>query len=336
MDDLFKMRVLTAAVNEMQNPALRVFNRVFRGREHLEPSDRLAFDVISGNETLLGTISVAAPASVTEKTGRRTITMTAPRLAHKRLIHTAELNALRAYGVPAQVEMMKTRIAREQLDMRNMIDRTLEYWACSALKGIIYDADLSTQLVDYHVAGSHKPTLTGTDLWTDAESDPIGRIRTWKRLIEDDAGASITGWTAFLGSSVMDALLTHDSVREVLRYDRGSQMAETGRIQRLAEVELSEYNGSFLDSGGVRRRFIDEDAFLLIGHCQDLVDVPFAPVVDDEAPGGVGNLTADGGGALYFSKSWQEKDPSGRWIKVEARPLPVLQRPGAVVYAKAV
>ena len=60
------------------------------------------------------------------------------------------------------------------------------------------------------------------------------------------------------------------------------------------------------------------------------------PVVDDDAPGGVGNVTADGNGVLYFSKSWKKQDPSGRWVKAEARPLPVLQRPGAVVDARVV
>jgi hypothetical protein len=56
-------------------------------------------------------------------------------------------------------------------------------------------------------------------------------------------------------------------------------------------------------------------------------------VIDEEAPQGVGNV---GPGEMFFSKSWTEKDPSGRWIKVESRPLPVLQRPGAIVYAKVV
>jgi len=74
----------------------------------------------------------------------------------------------------------------------------------------------------------------------------------------------------------------------------------------------------------------------LIGFCADLVDVPYAPIVDDDAPGGVGNIDAKGSGVLYFSKAWPEKDPSGRWIKAETRPLPVLQRPGAVIYAKVV
>ena len=209
------------------------------------------------------------------------------------------------------------------------------------MKGEIYDSDLSTVLVDYNVDPTHAPTLTASGdweaVWTDTtNSDPIRKIRELKRLIEDDCGATITSWVAYLGWEVMDALLAHQAVRDLLKTDKGSQIAENGRIQRLVEVEMEEYNGSFLDDDGTRQRFVGSDEFLLIGVCEDLVDCPYAPVVDDDAPRGVGNINAKGQGQLYFSKSWKEQDPSGRWIKAETRPLPVLQRPGAVVKATVV
>ena len=273
MDNLFKIRTLTAAVNAIKAPMRKVYNRIFAGFENMQPSDRLAFDVISGSEGLLGNISIFAPADVDDKTGRKTVTLTAPRIANKRLVATADLNAYRAFG-EAGVEMMKNRIAKEQKDMRNKHDRTLEFWAVNALKGKIYDVDLTTLLVDYNVAAGHVPTLTGTDLWTDAASDPVSSIRGFKKLIEDDCGTTIDAWVAFLGSGVMDALLGNQAVRELLKTDKGSQIAESGRIQRLADVELEEYSGSYIDSNGVRQRFIGDDEFLLVGICEEVVDVP--------------------------------------------------------------
>jgi hypothetical protein len=337
VDNLFKIRVLTAAVNNIQPPPMTIYNRLFRGREHLEPSDRLSFDIITGNETLLPNISVIAPATVDSKTGRKTVTMTAPRLADKRFIHTSEMNALRAFGSQGSVEMLQQRIAREQRDMKDKHSRTLEYWAASALKGTIYDSDMSTELVNYGVADSHTPTLSGNSLWSSSSSKPVNKIREWKKLIGDDAGTTITGWVMFCGSSVMDNLLTHSSVLDLLKYTGGVQIAQSGRIGTLAGVEIIEYHGSFTHTDGTTKRFIDDDYVLLVGLCADLVDVPFAPVVDSDSPQGVGNVQAGGTAPqMYFSKSWKENDPSGRWIKVESRPLPVLQRPGAVVYAKVV
>lgn len=336
MDDLFKIRVLTAAINAMQSPTMKVYNRIFAGKEHLEPSDRLAFEVITGSQRILKNISVSAPATVTDKTGRKVVTLTAPRLSTKRFIATAELNALRAYGQQIGTEMMKNRVAREQKDMRNEHDRTLEFWACNALKGIIYDSDLTTELVNYNVDATHKPTLTGTDLWTDSASDPIETFRTFRRLINDDSNAAITGFVAFLGYEAMDALLKNPAVLNLLKYAKGQKLAQEEDVARLAKTEINEYDGSFIDDAGARQRYIASDHMLLVGLCDDLVDVPYAPVVDDKAPGGVGNIGANGAGVMFFSKSWTKEDPSGRWIKAEARPLPVLQRPGAVVYAKVV
>lgn len=336
MDNLFLVRTLTTAINSMKAPSRKIYNRIFAGKEHLEPSDRLAFEIITGSEGVLGNISVNAPSTVDEKTGRTVVTVTAPRIANKRFIHTSELNSLRAYGAQIGTEMMKTRIAREQKDMRNKHDRTLEFWGANALKGIIYDSDLTTILVDYGMAAAHKPALTGDDLWTSPNSDPIKKLRAWKKLIEDDSGAVINEWVAYMGSGAMDSLMINEAVIALLKYQAGNQIAENGRISRLVEIEFNEYNGSFVDDGGTRRRFVDEDEFILVGICEDLVDVPYAPVVDEEAPGGVGNVTADGNGVMFFSKSWMIKDPSGRWVKCESRPLPVLQRPGAVIAATVV
>jgi hypothetical protein len=334
MSDLFHVRALTTAVNSIQSPSMVVYNRVFRGREKFQNTDRLQFDVLTGSETVLPNLSAIAPAHVSDKAGRKTVTLTAPRLAHKRFISAAELNAAREAGGIGPA-LMEDRVARELTDMKNAIDRTMEFWAAGALKGKIYDADLETVLVDYGVESKHKPTLSGTDKFTDAASKPLARIRAWQTLIEQDAGAVMTGWVAFVGSAVMDALMVHSDVIDLLKYTRGEAVANAGRISRLSEIELVEYNASFL-KGGTRKRFIEANEFVLVGLCEDVVSVEYAPVVDTEAPGGVGNVDENNQPQVFFSKSWAEKDPSGRWIKVEARPVPVLQRPGAVVAAKAV
>ena len=336
MDNLFKIRVLTTAVNKMKAPAMVVYNRLFRPRENMQMTDRLAFDVISGSERVLKNISVSAAATVTDKTGRKTVTLQAPRLATKRHLAAAEMNGQRGYGDQFQVMMMEKRIAIEQQDMKNEHDRTLEFWACNALKGTIYDADMSTELVSYNVADSHKPTLSGTDLWTNASSQPMNKIREWKRLIRQDSKAPITGWLMFTGYEAQDALLQNTAVLNLLKYEKGRKIAEEEDVARLAKTEIIEYDSDFLDDKDNRHYFIDPEYVMLIGLCDDLVDCPYAPVVDLEAPQGVGNIDAAGNTVMYFSKSWMEKDPSGRWIKLEGRPLPVLQRPGAVVYAKVV
>jgi hypothetical protein len=330
MDDLFKVRVLTTAINNIKAPKRKIFDALYADKMHMEMSDRLAFDIISGSEGILKNISVFAPAQVTSKTGRKTVTVQAPRLSHKRFIHTAELNAVRAYGEQAALELMSSRVNRELTDMRSMIDRTLEYWAATTLQGKILDED-GTVLVDYNMTSTHQPTASV--LWSLDTSNPIVDIRTWKLLIEQDHGGEIDRWIAFVGFSAMNALIGNAAVLDLLRYDSGRTIAEVGDVARLAGCEIVEVNTSYVDSAGTRQYFVPADRFVLVGYSADAFDCPYAPIIDDEAPQGVGNLER---GEYMFAKSWSAKDPSGRWLKAESRPLPVLQRPGAVVYAKVV
>lgn len=330
MDDLFKVRTLTTAVNNLKVPKRKIFGALYADKMHMELTDRFAFDIVSGSEGILKNISVFAPAQVTDKTGRKTVTVQAPRLAPKRFIHTAELNAARAYHDQVALELMANRVNRELTDMRNMIDRTLEYWAASTLQGKILDED-GTIIVNYNMAAEHQPTATA--LWSEATSNPIQDIRAWKLLIEQDHGGEIERWIAFVGHSAMNALIGNAAVLELLRYDSGRTIAETGDVAKLVGCEIIEVTGSYVDSAGTRQYFVPADRFVLVGYSADAFDCPYAPVVDDDAPQGVGNLES---GEYIFAKSWSVKDPSGRWLKAESRPLPVLQRPGAVVFAKVV
>lgn len=327
MDNLFKVRVLTLAVNNMKSVGTKVLDRVFRRRQG-QLSDRLAFDVKSGSEAILSNVSVYAPATVQGKTSRKTITLQAPRFPQKRFISAAELNAVRGFGQQAATELMSTRIGDEQADMRLEIDRTREFMALKALGGQVVDG-AGTVLVDYGFAGDQAPTLLNTDRWSQSASDPVKDIRSWKKYISDRV-PSVSEWIAFCGSGAMDYLISNEKAMARLQYTAGQQIAEEGRVTRLAGVMIDEYFGTYLDGNAARQDMIGQNDFILVGWSPDSFSEQYAPSIDDDDPNGVGKGVA---GQLFFSKSWKEEDPSGRWIKVEARPIPVVHRPEAIVIA---
>jgi hypothetical protein len=331
MDNLFKTRVLTTAINALRPPGRKLFQRYFAPKANWQPTDRLAFDVISGSETVLKNIKVTAPAVIGSKTGRKTITMEAPRLSEKRLLHAAEVNAVRAWGA-LTTQLMQQKINVELSDLRNKFDRTLEFWAAYALRGKIYDSDLTTILLDYNFAVTHDLTLTSTECWDDDDGlSPVDRIRTWKKVIEVDAGHEIVRWDAWCGFDAMTSLLNHEKTKDIMKYQQGAQLVSEGRIARIAGVDIEEYNSSFVDDTGTRRYFIDPDEFILIGVGEDVFDCPYASVVRDVGSG-EGGMSQPGD--FFFSDSWVEKDPAGRWILGETRPLPVIRRPEAIIRAK--
>ena len=330
MDNLFKTRSLVTAVNLIRPVPTLILDRVF-GRKLRQLTDRFAWDVLTQSERILKNIQVHEPASMADNQGFKTLLCQAPRFAEKRMISAADLNGMRAFGEQALPELAQERIARELAEMKRKIDMTREFMAAKALSGQIVD-ESGTVLVDFNFSAGQKPTLVGVNLWTDAASNPLKNIRAYKKLIGQAAG-NVTQWVAFVGTDAMDALMTNAKALELLKYDHGQQIAESGRIANIAGVELIEYMGSYIDQNGARQDLIPADRFVLVGLTGDHAAELTAPVVDLESPSGVGQGKP---GEFFFAKSWEEKDPSGRWLKVEARPLPVLMRPECIVYAKVV
>jgi len=337
MDNLFKIRTLTTAINNLNTPDAVFWNRFFAPKGRMETSDRLAFDILSGSRKILKNLSVDAEAEIREQTSRTTVTMTAPRIAPKKFIPIADLNASRAFGTQAAPARMRDKIATEQTDMLNEIARTWEFQAVNAMKGRIYDSDGKTILCDYNMPATHRIQLDGTDVWTDLDDAVITtQFDTWQRLIADDSEANITSFVAYMGSGAWSNMLQNEAILSLLAPTKKELVATAGGISMLVNTELNRYLGSYIDNSDVRQRYVGTNEVILIGMSNDLTDCPYAPILDTEAPNGVGNVIAGGRAVPVFSKSWLRKDPSGRWIKAEARALPVLQRPENVVVIQTV
>jgi hypothetical protein len=327
MDALFRARNLTEVVNKIKTVKTEILDIVF-GRKKYQTSSLISWDVKSGTERILKNLKAADPAQIQKTAGKAMITVEAPRFAPKRFIPASKLDSLRRLGDVAP-ELIADAVNDELTDMKAAIDRTREFQAAKALSGQIVD-DAGVVLVDYGFSGTQTPTLAGKAKWTDSESNPLTAIRAWKKIIIQAVG-DVSRFVAFCPSDVMDSLLTNPALSELIKYNIGAQVAEQGRIATVAGVEIHEILGSYLDSSAVRHDMVAATYFILVGIAPENAAEMYAPVVDLADPNGVGKGQA---ASMFFSKSWDEEDPSGRWIKAEARPLPALLKPECVVYAK--
>jgi len=330
----FKTRAMTTAINAIETPESVIYNRYFKSKGRMNDTDILEFDVLSGSQGILPNLSIHAPSTVRDKTDRKTITMKAPRIAEQRHLPAADQNATRAFG-SLGTERMREKVAIEQIDLMNEFARTWEFQSVGALKGIIYDSDGKTELMNYNIPATHRIKLSGTDLFSDTTNCKLTTLfRAWQKIIKNDSSANIVRWEAWMGSGAYDNILLNGQILALLAPTRKEAVATVGFASQVINTELNEYTGSYIDGNGktgTRREYIGENELILVGYSNDIVELPYAPILDLEAPNGVGNVAAGGRRVPVSSKSWYEKDPSGLWIQGESRQLPVLKRPDNII-----
>jgi len=330
MDALFKPTVLTEAINRLHPVKTTICDRIFAAKKFLV-SGAFMWEIRSGSRKTLKNLRPGEAAQITANVGRSVVTCQGTRFSPKRQILASDMADMRKFGEAQATELLADRINTELTDMRYEIDRTREFMAARALAGQVIDQD-GTVLVDYGFAQAQKPVLAGKAKWTDSESDPIKNIRAWRKWIAQNIG-EVDTFHAFCGSDAMDALLKNTTAVALLKNQAGREIAEEGRVTRLGGVNIEEILGGYVDTNDVFQDFIPATAFVLVGLSPSAAGEIFAPAIDLADPSGVGSGKV---AQMFFSKSWEDDDPSARWIKAEARPLPVLYKPECVVYATVV
>lgn len=328
VDSVFQTRFLVATVNQIKPVKTPVLDKVFAVKER-SLSSNIEFDVETDAEGISVSAPSSSPATVVKKDGYDHVVVPAPRFPEKTPITPAELDKIRSMGSNAPM-LAAEKVGQELAKLRARTDRTREFMAIKALSGTVVDGAGKT-LVTYTFPNGHKPVLAAKKRWSDSESTPLVDIRAWKELISAATGGAVETFYGFCAADVMDALLEHPKIAELLKNQMGQQLVETGRIGRLAGVETEEVSGTYKDKDGNRVKMMPAGYIAIVGVGYGNTAEAFAPPEDFKAADGIGSGQLP---ELYFAKSWEEDDPSVLWLKAESRPLPLVKRPGCIVYAK--
>ena len=176
--------------------------------------------------------------------------------------------------------------------------------------------------VDYQVPADHKEALSGTDLWTDPTSDPLGDIDRWIEAM------SITPTRALTSKKILNALLRHPQVKASVF---GS---DTGKVLTRNELD------AFMQSNGLpiirtyddkykeqqkngtytTKRYFPENKFVMFDD-EILGETVFGPTPEERLVrraavdiSMVGNVLA-----MVYEENL---DPVGTWEKAVATALP--------------
>ncbi|WP_019123694.1 major capsid protein [Brevibacillus massiliensis] len=121
---------------------------------------------------------------------------------------------------------------------------------------------------NYELPAEHTETLTGTDQWSDPNSNPIDDIRTWQDKVENDTG--VRPARAICTRKTWNYLLANNVIRLDMNPAGGQNIILTDSMlqQYLAAklgISVAVYNKKFAtEVGGAAQLFFPDDMFTLI------------------------------------------------------------------------
>lgn len=324
--NIYDYRSLTTAINNLETAPSLVLDVVFK-QKNQNFATAIDIDIESQGQakSLAPFVAPMQEGKVIKALGYTTKTVKFPRIRVKKQLAARDIIALRGVGETIYVgegasldNSKNTKIAREQLHLKNLITRRMEWMASQALKGqISYTSDDLAFEIDFGMQESHKPTLA-------ADADIVAGIRAYKNLILQ--ATNLTADTALIGTSALDRLLEDEKVQKMLdnRNIAAGNIDAQGNnyIGRLCGVDIYECAEQYLDEEGESHSMIDDDAFVLFASAAKFTQ-EFGLIEDLDAQVGM----------EFFSKMYNEPDPSAAWLIAESAPLPVVYQPDAVVYA---
>jgi hypothetical protein len=337
MIDIFSTRVMLAAMEQMFTPARFLRDTFFRG-ETRSNSEYVDIDVVKGKRRLAPFCSPLIEGKVVDRLGFTTNTYQPPYIKQKKVTTAADVLKRQAgetiYGADRGPQQRAQEILGADLvELMEMIDRR-EEWMCANILDtgkVTCTGDGLNVVIDFGLAGTHKITLTGADLWSATTSNPILDLRTWKRLIQKDSGLNPN--IVLMGASVIGPFLDHAKTKDaynMLKVDRGAINPQQlpggvtywGFLKDIA-CDFYTYDEWYLDDSQVLQPLVpDKKVWMIASGAR--AGKHYGAIKDLDALAAVPR----------FPKSWTVPDPSARFVMVQSAPIMAFHQVDGLVSAQ--
>lgn len=328
--DIYSTQVLNRVIDETPlNPAY-LLNMFFPAIDTSD-SESIMFDVVKGRRRIAPFVAPQVQGKVITEDGFETNSFAPAYIKDKRVFDPNKQFKRRAGEklggslTPKQRLMASVSFAlKDQLDMWT---RRLEVMAAEVLftgKALITGEDYPTKVVDFGRDPAHSVVLLGGDKWDQAGVNPLADIEKWAEQVAFKTGVKVT-----------DVTMTPDVWRVIRSNENLLKLIDT---QKRARDENSAFLGPMV---------LGAEAVRLVGIYGDLrlwvySDFYIDPLTGLERPmleagsvllaspsgvegvrhfGAIRDLKAGIQPREYFAKSWEQEDPSVRFILGQSAPL---------------
>lgn len=332
--------VLAMVMDETKGLDPYVSNKVFSD-EYTHEKSVIAFEIIKDEDEISQFVAKGkSEPNIINKGNRKTLTYEAPRIYEAVRFTSEELEQFQVLDGQSEsaIKLANDAVQREVRKLKTRFERRLEQMCMEILvtgKLTVNQDDLDFE-INYGLTSDQFVTLTSTAKWGASAADIMGNITAWRRNMSKKLG--ISGDLLLVGSSAADAIRADEKIKKQLDTsynDAGflklqEEFGAAGTpVGKLAGAYIFEYSQQYTKNKTAVDMMPANQAVLLSTKAN-----AFA-----RHYGGIGRIK-DGGANGFYAEKTKAKievytDPKGHYIdwSLDSKPLPVVQRPNAIVSA---
>lgn len=336
---MFDTRVMLQALEMM--PPVRTFLRdtFFRNVRTFDVA-KVDVDIVKGKRKVAAYVHPNAQGKLVTREGFTTNTYEPPYIKEKMVTTAADILKRQPgeniYGSKSPTEKARIQLAKDLQYLNDRVTRAEEVQASQAL--FLGEVTVTNgDKIAFGMDTTHKVTLTSTDLWTDTtNSKPLDKLRTWKQMLVKDSGLApdfllmgASAYTAFMnhpktkdGSGAVSSIKV--TLGQINPQDLPNGATYVGYLTELG-LDIYTYDDIYLGTNDAETAFVPTDK-ILMGSTRARMDRLYGAILD---------LKSDFEGER-FAKSWEEEDPSARFIMMQSAPLLCPHDVNSYMWAKVV
>lgn len=223
-----------------------------------------------------------------------------------------EVQGIRAFGSETEVEAAVKRVTTKLAKMKSQLDLTLEYHRVGAVKGVVLDADGTTELLDiYETFGMTQEEVFFNFASSTSDIKQIA-ISVKRKIKKSLGGRAFKSVRVLCSESFFDALVGHATVKKAFELYNQNSFARTdqsGTVFEYGNVFFEEYSGGIGDIDFIP----DGEAYAYPEGVSNLFQTAFAPADYME--------TVNTEGLPYYAK--QERMAFDKGVELESQSNPI-------------
>lgn len=341
--DLYSTNALLGTIRSLKRPKPWLLETFFP-LVQTEESEEIHFDVEIGKRRVAPFVAPTSQGKIVDRLGFQTNTFQPAYIKPKTSVRPTQA-LKRAMGESlgggqfTAAQRKAAIVASILFDHADQITRRLNLMAAEALvaaRVTVKGEGYGTKIVQFPRDNNLKITLTGSDRWSQPDSDPISDIEDAIEKVHEIEGASV--YKVAMDPVAWRWFKKNKRVMEILDVRRaaGADTVAFGGLDLASGAQFGGVFGTF-EVWVYSEYYEDPDtgetkpvlpAGTVIGAGPDLGGTrAFGAIHDEEA--GIQALE-------LFPKSWVEQDPSVRFIMTQSAPLVVPTRPNASFSMKVI